>query len=67
MNSLLISTIASAFLAGFVGLFGNQARKARPITGGRHNPLAHGVRIALTDDELIKAASRNRPDFGSAV
>jgi hypothetical protein len=25
------------------------------------------VRIALTDDELIKAASRNRPDFGSAV
>jgi len=57
MNSLLLSAIASACLAGFVTLFRHQARVARPITGGRHNPLAHGVRISLTDEELIAATS----------
>ena len=57
MNSLLLSAIVSACLVGFGTLLKQQARAARPITGGRHNALAHGVRISLTDEELIAATS----------
>jgi hypothetical protein len=64
MKMLLVSAIASACLAGFVGVFGNLARKPRPITGGRQHALVHGVRIALTDAELLDAACRQR--HGSA-
>ena len=64
MKMLLISAVASACLAGFVAVFKNQLRKPRPITGGRHHALVHGVRIALTDAELLDAARRHR--LGSA-
>jgi len=67
MKSLLLSATAAACLAGFVRLITHHARKARPITAGRHNPLAHGVRIALTDDELITAASFSRSGLDRGV
>ena len=60
MKMLLVNAIACACLAGFSAVFRSQARRARPIAGVKQNKLVHGVRIALTDAELLDALRAHR-------
>jgi hypothetical protein len=60
MKMLLVNAIACAFSAGFAAVFRSQARKPRPIAAVREHTLVHGVRIALTDAELLDALRTHR-------
>jgi len=67
MKMLLVNAIACACLAGFSAVFRSQKRKARPISGARQHTLVHGVRIALTDAELLDALRTHRIDNAHRV
>jgi hypothetical protein len=67
MKMLLVNAIACACWAGFAAVFGSQARKARPIAGASRRTLVHGVRIALTDAELLDALRTHRIDNAHRV
>jgi len=44
-----------------------RAQSTPHIFRSKHNPLAHGVRIAITDEELAADQRFHHFDYGNAV